>query len=646
MSIDHEGATVPSDYPPPPAEATQDRVKPFAGVPTSDYVTDVVALALLALSLAMPWTVHDGTLQSAADVAWVLPITLLSLLSLTLPYLARFGVLPASWTVHSTRRARLLANLPYALVVLVHLVLDATGFGGYQGLGSAAALGLAGAVLAATPRRSELGPVEADQEATATWWRLTVGLGVLVALVMLVWLVLFVVGYFTLSDGAARAFGGGKAFALVLVEVLVIGALVLVPIVRTLAGRSGAWRNVAVALGVVLAVVLFLGSDASSDLTALELINSFPDALGVVLTGSGLLLFPAFAAAAASPAASRALRPEHPVSTWVGTARAALVYSALVALALVLVAVVAIVDGAELAGAVTGAVILLVLTVVAILANGALARNLVEGRRVALASAVVVLLLGIAALVAGSVDTRLFWLASDGALTWAHLLLAVALPAVVIGALTLPAPVREYYAQNRPAQLLGAREEAYTWRPRPAAPVATPPAGHPAQAGPEGQPQQPYDQSAFGQQPYGAPGQQPETQAGYGQAPAQPRVAGHVHTEPGEASGVTAPVEAPEPVHEAPAAAPEPAHEVPAENQTEVLPPVDGPAPGADLHGFTAEVAADPSTEPAVLAQIVQDVPGLRRYVAGNPSTYPALLEWLAQLGDPDVDAALAARER
>lgn len=55
--------------------------------------------------------------------------------------------------------------------------------------------------------------------------------------------------------------------------------------------------------------------------------------------------------------------------------------------------------------------------------------------------------------------------------------------------------------------------------------------------------------------------------------------------------------------------------------------------------------AQDPSTPLATLHALAQNYPGLRPAIALNPSTYPALLEWLAQLEDPAVDAALRARQ-
>lgn len=57
-----------------------------------------------------------------------------------------------------------------------------------------------------------------------------------------------------------------------------------------------------------------------------------------------------------------------------------------------------------------------------------------------------------------------------------------------------------------------------------------------------------------------------------------------------------------------------------------------------------AEQAADPAAGWQTLQTIVADHPELRPTVAANPAAYPELLEWLSELGDAEVDAALAAR--
>ena len=64
----------------------------------------------------------------------------------------------------------------------------------------------------------------------------------------------------------------------------------------------------------------------------------------------------------------------------------------------------------------------------------------------------------------------------------------------------------------------------------------------------------------------------------------------------------------------------------------------------SDPRDFTAQQAADPSTPGQVLADIAALRPDLRPHVAANPSAYPGLLTWLAELGEPAVDAALRAR--
>lgn len=59
---------------------------------------------------------------------------------------------------------------------------------------------------------------------------------------------------------------------------------------------------------------------------------------------------------------------------------------------------------------------------------------------------------------------------------------------------------------------------------------------------------------------------------------------------------------------------------------------------------YTQSLALDPYTPMQTLGHIAQSDASLRPYVAANPSTYPDLLDWLAELGDPAVDAALKAR--
>lgn len=56
------------------------------------------------------------------------------------------------------------------------------------------------------------------------------------------------------------------------------------------------------------------------------------------------------------------------------------------------------------------------------------------------------------------------------------------------------------------------------------------------------------------------------------------------------------------------------------------------------------ELASDPQASGQDLYQLAIDRPDLRAAIAANPAAYAGLLDWLGGLGDPEVDAALAAR--
>jgi len=55
--------------------------------------------------------------------------------------------------------------------------------------------------------------------------------------------------------------------------------------------------------------------------------------------------------------------------------------------------------------------------------------------------------------------------------------------------------------------------------------------------------------------------------------------------------------------------------------------------------------AADPSTSADRLADLARDEPQTRAIIAHHPLAYDGLLQWLAELGDPELDAALATRD-
>ncbi|KAB7790184.1 variant leucine-rich repeat-containing protein [Bifidobacterium leontopitheci] len=65
-------------------------------------------------------------------------------------------------------------------------------------------------------------------------------------------------------------------------------------------------------------------------------------------------------------------------------------------------------------------------------------------------------------------------------------------------------------------------------------------------------------------------------------------------------------------------------------------------------YGYTPQLALE-TTDQDLIAKIAQYAsqyePTLLPYIARNPNTYPALVDWLAQLNDPAINAALATRQ-
>ena len=444
--------TDPGGRPPERAQASAaPSPHPFAGIPLSDYLRDGVAALLLFVSLALPWDYQHG----ASDRIEVVLVTAASVLSLALPYLSRVGVFPATWTVRTTRTARLLANLPYALLAVVYLVVDGvTGDGFSGGVGVALALGLAGAVLAAQPRRSELGPAEEDRAATEQWMLVV---RVLTGLVAATVLVSFVLGLVTLAD---LGFSVGALVGLLADSVLVL-ALVAWPLLGT-ARRDAAWRAVLSALGVVFCLVFVIGASDAARLPQIQSLH---------FGGFGLVLLPAGAAAASAPGVLRGMRRTSGSERWVGAALRTFLVLAVVAVVTAVDAGVAVAEGASEAPVVIGLVLALLIAVAAVVGLSALRTSPAAGRGIALVLAGVVAVLGLVALVLAASDDYL------GAVTYPFLLLALGLPATVAVVLLVPPSMRPEGAGRGPSG--GLATAAYEWQPaepvQPAEPTA--PAG-------------------------------------------------------------------------------------------------------------------------------------------------------------------------
>lgn len=672
-SLDHEYlGTISSESAPAATSEDSDGVRPFANIAVADYVRDAIAALALLVSLALPWNLAA---RSADRVEVVLAVAL-SLASLSLPYLARFAVLPVTWTVHSTRRARLIAGLPLAAIGLIHLVID---LNSGAGVGTGLGLALAGAALAATPRDSELGPVEQDGAVVRGWRLGLAGVGVLIALGAVVATLL--------AEFAAGATLGDRLLAPVWL-VLAVGLAWL--LVGGTVRHDRPSRLVLVAVGLVLAV-LFIFTSGSS-LTGLESMRP-----GVTDPSRfGLVLLPLAAAIAGSPAVRRDPAADVEVSTeraagvWVRVAIRAFDVMVLLAVCSALAALVQLIDPGFIgSGAGVTLVLRLVLgvvvAVIAWFARRSLKRDPSTGHVPAVGAACVAGVLGLVVVIATS--------GASLGVNLGDLLMALALPIVAACALMVPKAVREHF---QTAGIGGEsdvdRSQAYVWSPpRPRGDKATPVTlpEEPVRSAPElrrpAEPRRVTSTGAVrtvagataaqrgvvpvqaaepvsGEVPLGAMRTVEDMPAAG--APAGSSM-GETATMPPVRSGATPvasaqptarirPVGNGQPASGGPAAGGDgkeqvtrrvvvgqgqgaPASDYGSESgHTAVLPPVGG--------RWTAAVALDPATPLADLAKIVQEAPHLRPQVAANPSTYPALLDWLGALGEPQVDAALRNR--
>ncbi len=269
----------------PTPDVTRGAVGAPGRVPVLDVVRDVVAAVALLTCLALPWTARSA---GAGRVEVVLSVVV-ALAAIPLPYLARSGVLPTGWSVHTTRTVRLWAATPYVVVGVVYLLLDLfAGSSLDRGVGTGLGLGLAGALLVAQPRSSELGPDDEDAGA-GRLWRLVLGvLGAVLVVGAVVALVIFLSS--SRWSGAAQLLYAVCGTLLV----LAVGAL---PAWGAFRGGRG-WSTVVVGVGAALAVLFVIGAGSAPDLLRLESFHTLR---------FGLVLVPAIGAVAAGAAFHRGL---------------------------------------------------------------------------------------------------------------------------------------------------------------------------------------------------------------------------------------------------------------------------------------------------------------------------------------------------
>lgn len=197
------------------------------------YVHDGVAALLLLVALFLPWNRFFalGSNHLLLLTLAIIAATFASLGSLTLPYLARQGIFGARWTVAHTRLVRMVANAPYLSIVIGFLIYDvvrgfsrfSAGGGGIgAGVGAAVWFGVAGAVLAAQPRATEMSPGRSNWVTAATYlMRTALVLAIVSALVNVA--VVFVAGG---SSAGVTVKLLASVFPAVLASVAVVGVAV------------------------------------------------------------------------------------------------------------------------------------------------------------------------------------------------------------------------------------------------------------------------------------------------------------------------------------------------------------------------------------------------------------------------------------
>ncbi|WP_053205802.1 zinc ribbon domain-containing protein [Jiangella muralis] len=630
---------------------------PFADIPVLDYARDIVALVLLLVSFGMPWDLTD----TVTGKVYVVLVTLLSVLSLSLPYLKRGGVLPTSWGTAELRLARLAANAPYVVVVLITLVLGYVGENNGDGVGVGMTFGLAGALLAAQGREAEQSPTGDG----AVWRWITLGIGGLFALLTLVSIITF------LTDAAEGA--DWEVVAAVIVSMLFFLALAALPLLGVLRG-DGAWRDVLLLVGLV---ALFVG------VWQLGAEQTMRDSWSLSTFGPQLILVPALAVAAAAPGLRSQYRQTPGAAYWsgVGTRMFELVMvTAAAGAVLYVLGIIGVEDGRGLGIVVL--VLMLILALAALVGRNALVRDPNAGRAIAVVAGGVFILLGIVvaailgasddgtvAVVDAAIISVLWWVgvallvvltappsvrAEYGPVGASQLNLSSVLPGngngngasapAAAGAATGAAASAAGAAAARPAEAKADAAKVKADEAKAAAETKAKPDDAKAAAATKAKADDVKTKADAKAEAEPAETKAADDPEG-GEVPASPEVPADDAKPAAAGEGLLSGEAKPGPISGlavGQSAADDTATRID-QQRVEPATRVDQPAVSG-APGFDARTALDPNTPLQTLADIAAQEPGLRKYVAANPSTYPELLTWLSQLGDPEIDEALRRR--
>jgi hypothetical protein len=588
------------------------RGNPFADVPVLDYVRDVVAAVLLVISFGLPWDAQD----TVTGKVYVILVTLLSIMSLTLPYLKRAGVLPATWGTAELRLARLAANAPYIIVVLITLVLGYIGDNDGDGVGVGIAFGLAAALLAAQGRQAEQGHGQTAGEAVLWRWIATAVAGLFVVLTAIS-LIIFLAEQTEGQDWDVIAYQ--------VVAMLLFPALVALPIVGMARGRTGgkasgvvgailaggsasraAWRDVLIVLGAAALFVSVWQAVADDGLLS----EGMQEAWSLRTVGPQLIFIPALAVAVSAPSLQAAFRGFTGASRWVAVCTRLFLVTMVVAVFGVVLYVVEMI-GVEAARGISIVILVLnlIVLVAAVVGRNALIRDPNLGRGVAVVCAGVFIVLGIVIVtVLGASDDAIVGITDAtivSVLWWSAL--------AVAAALTAPPSVRREFGPIAADQINFA------------AVSLTSSAADDSVASPAEQAAETATLDGSGQRPGGGRDAMAD---GEGMI-LKESATSESSTTDDVGTRVDLPAVAPSTM-----ALPDD------------VPPGEADQPSAPQSepGFDAAMARNPNTPLQVLADIAAQEPSLRKDVAANPSAYPELLTWLGQLGDPEVDEVLRQR--
>ncbi|GAA3593260.1 hypothetical protein GCM10022198_16420 [Klugiella xanthotipulae] len=412
----------------PDQSAALPAVNPFVGMPVWDLIRDSVAAILLLVSLPLAWDysgLYFATPATAGGRTDVLLITTLSLLSLSLSYLARAGVVRAS--LEAVVLIRLLANAPYFLLLLFYLirsllVIPAVGIG--------MTLGLLGALLAALPRQYEVAAVEPTSQVIRLTRRIV--LGYLVASMALV-LANYVVQALASLDGWQPI---PTVMGFSLMAILVILALVYA--LRGVLRREEIALIIAAIYGAaVLAVLVFPLADGNRALISMNFL---------ILAGLPVVL--------TTPALRRSLPQMEGATRWFGVASGLLVTMMCVGGFLFFRAMVALAFPDELISFDVTMASYLFTVVSELVIMGLIVATLWwawrELRTKSAASRWIVIVLMGVVVVLSIIALSVAAVNETASYDYASVALGFIFPAVVILVLLLPASVRRYYAYYAP----------------------------------------------------------------------------------------------------------------------------------------------------------------------------------------------------